>query len=82
MTIDAARCHNLLNDFKLDQLSKQFQVETLRAPEDALLEFAGYVTMISHDRWFLDLQGQLSGIRSGQAQALGRRRRKAETDSV
>ncbi|HEY6239526.1 MAG TPA: energy-dependent translational throttle protein EttA, partial [Burkholderiales bacterium] len=29
-------------------------VETLRALEDALLEFAGSVLVISHDRWFLD----------------------------
>jgi len=29
-------------------------VETLRALEDALLEFAGCVMVISHDRWFLD----------------------------
>jgi sulfate-transporting ATPase len=29
-------------------------VETLRALEDALLEFAGCVLVISHDRWFLD----------------------------
>ena len=29
-------------------------METLRALEDALLEFAGSVMVISHDRWFLD----------------------------
>ena len=29
-------------------------METLRALEDALLEFAGSVLVISHDRWFLD----------------------------
>jgi sulfate-transporting ATPase len=29
-------------------------VETLRALEDALLEFAGSIMVISHDRWFLD----------------------------
>jgi len=54
MTIDATSLHSLLNDFKLEQLFKQFQVETLRALEDALLEFAGCVLVISHDRWFLD----------------------------
>jgi len=54
MTIDAARFHNLLNDFKLEQLFKQLQVETLRALEDALLEFAGCVLVISNDRWFID----------------------------
>ena len=32
----------------------QIVLETLRALEDALLEFAGCVLVISHDRWFLD----------------------------
>ncbi|MDK4591169.1 energy-dependent translational throttle protein EttA, partial [Kingella kingae] len=34
--------------------SNDLDVETLRALEDALLEFAGSVMVISHDRWFLD----------------------------
>ncbi len=38
----------------LDEPSNDLDVETLRALEDALLEFAGTVLVISHDRWFLD----------------------------
>jgi len=38
----------------LDEPSNDLDVETLRALEDALLEFAGSVLVISHDRWFLD----------------------------
>ena len=38
----------------LDEPSNDLDVETLRALEDALLEFAGSVMVISHDRWFLD----------------------------
>lgn len=38
----------------LDEPSNDLDVETLRALEDALLEFAGSVIVISHDRWFLD----------------------------
>ncbi|HEX4325505.1 MAG TPA: energy-dependent translational throttle protein EttA [Burkholderiales bacterium] len=38
----------------LDEPSNDIDVETLRALEDALLEFAGCVMVISHDRWFLD----------------------------
>ena len=38
----------------LDEPSNDLDVETLRALEDALLEFAGCVMVISHDRWFLD----------------------------
>jgi sulfate-transporting ATPase len=34
--------------------SNDLDVETLRALEDALLEFAGVALVISHDRWFLD----------------------------
>ncbi|MFL6662005.1 MAG: energy-dependent translational throttle protein EttA, partial [Rhizobacter sp.] len=37
----------------LDEPSNDLDVETLRALEDALLEFAGSVMVISHDRWFL-----------------------------
>lgn len=37
----------------LDEPSNDLDVETLRALEDALLEFAGCVRVISHDRWFL-----------------------------
>ena len=87
------------NVLLLDEPSNDLDVETLRALEDALLEFAGCVLVISHDRWFLDriathilaggrrfaldlLRRQLSGIRSGQEEASGRRRREAEADSV
>src|SRR2546425_1002871 len=38
----------------LDEPSNDLDVETLRALEDALIEFAGCVLVISHDRWFLD----------------------------
>jgi energy-dependent translational throttle protein EttA len=38
----------------LDEPSNDLDVETLRALEDALSEFAGTVLCISHDRWFLD----------------------------
>ena len=38
----------------LDEPSNDLDVETLRALEDALLEFAGCAMVISHDRWFLD----------------------------
>jgi sulfate-transporting ATPase len=38
----------------LDEPSNDLDVETLRALEDALSEFAGTVMCISHDRWFLD----------------------------
>ena len=42
------------NALMLDEPSNDLDVETLRALEDALLEFAGSVMVISHDRWFLD----------------------------
>ena len=42
------------NVLMLDEPSNDLDVETLRALEDALLEFAGSVLVISHDRWFLD----------------------------
>ena len=42
------------NVLLLDEPSNDPDVETLRALEDALLEFAGSIMVISHDRWFLD----------------------------
>jgi len=42
------------NVLLLDEPSNDLDVETLRALEDALLEFPGCVLVISHDRWFLD----------------------------
>ncbi len=42
------------NVLLLDEPSNDLDVETLRALEDALMEFAGSVMVISHDRWFLD----------------------------
>ncbi len=42
------------NVLMLDEPSNDLDVETLRALEDALLEFAGSAMVISHDRWFLD----------------------------
>ncbi|MCB0318129.1 MAG: hypothetical protein KDD56_05185 [Bdellovibrionales bacterium] len=38
----------------LDEPTNDLDVNTLRALEDAILEFAGCVLVISHDRWFLD----------------------------
>jgi len=38
----------------LDEPTNDLDVDTLRALEDALLEFAGCAVIISHDRWFLD----------------------------
>jgi sulfate-transporting ATPase len=49
--------HTLLaggNVLLLDEPSNDLDVETLRALEEALLEFAGSILVISHDRWFLD----------------------------
>ncbi|MDE2400361.1 MAG: energy-dependent translational throttle protein EttA [Burkholderiales bacterium] len=42
------------NVLMLDEPSNDLDIETLRALEDALLEFAGSAMIISHDRWFLD----------------------------
>jgi len=42
------------NVLLLDEPSNDLDIETLRALEEALLEFAGSVMVISHDRWFLD----------------------------
>ncbi len=42
------------NVLMLDEPTNDLDVETLRALEEALLNFAGSVLVISHDRWFLD----------------------------
>ena len=42
------------NVMLLDEPTNDLDVDTLRSLEDALLEFAGCVLVISHDRWFLD----------------------------
>jgi ATP-binding cassette ChvD family protein len=42
------------NVILLDEPSNDLDVDTLRALEDALLDFAGCVMVVSHDRWFLD----------------------------
>src|SRR5207302_542801 len=42
------------NVLLLDEPTKDLDVDTLRALEDAVLGFAGCVVVISHDRWFLD----------------------------
>ncbi|MGI8844319.1 MAG: energy-dependent translational throttle protein EttA, partial [Gemmatimonadaceae bacterium] len=38
----------------LDEPTNDLDVDTLRALEDALIDFAGCAVVISHDRWFLD----------------------------
>lgn len=42
------------NVILLDEPSNDLDIDTLRALEDAILDFAGCVFVISHDRWFLD----------------------------
>ena len=42
------------NLFLLDEPTNDLDVDTLRALEEALLEFAGCAVVVSHDRWFLD----------------------------
>jgi sulfate-transporting ATPase len=42
------------NVILLDEPTNDLDVDTLRALEDALMEFPGCAVIISHDRWFLD----------------------------
>ena len=51
MTTSAPRGANLI---LLDEPTNDLDVDTLRALEDALVDFAGCALVITHDRWFLD----------------------------
>jgi sulfate-transporting ATPase len=42
------------NVIMLDEPTNDLDVDTLRALEDALIDFGGCLVVISHDRWFLD----------------------------
>jgi hypothetical protein len=82
----------------LDEPTNDLDVDTLRALEEALLDFAGCAVVISHDRWFLDriattpwpsratarclVRGQLPGVRGGPEAAARRRGRAAAPDQV
>ena len=68
----------------LDEPTNDLDVDTLRALEEALLEFAGCAVVVSHDRWFLDrdrhprarVRGRLAGdVVRGQLRGLRGRRR-------
>ena len=82
----------------LDEPTNDLDVDTLRALEDALLDFAGCAAVISHDRWFLDrvaahprlrgrlagdvVRGQLRGVRAVGARDAGRGSARAAPDHV
>ena len=86
------------NVLLLDEPTNDLDVDTLRALEDALLDFPGCAVVISHDRWFLDriathmlafegeprpmVRGQLQRLRGGPEQAPRHRGRPAPSDAV
>ena len=58
----------------LDEPTNDLDVDTLRALEDALVEFAGCVVVISHDRWFLDrIATHMLAFEGGQPRRCGSR---------
>ncbi len=67
------------NVLLLDEPTNDLDVDTLRALEEALLEFAGCAVVITHDRWFLDRVATHILAFEGTARRSGSRARGATT---